>query len=141
MRTYAHIYNGLVVELFHTDGDITTMFHPSLVWVDVTDQAEVVPGWAANQVGEEWIIAPYVPPPPTPEELLRAAESTRNALLRAANDLLIIQPLQFKQDLGVATEEEVRLLMAWKQYCVEISNAHAQEGWPGTVFWPDAPTE
>jgi hypothetical protein len=36
MATYARIQDGAIAELFSTDGDITTMFHPSLVWVDVT---------------------------------------------------------------------------------------------------------
>lgn len=34
MKTYARIESGVVVELFETDGDITQMFHPDLVWVE-----------------------------------------------------------------------------------------------------------
>jgi hypothetical protein len=36
MKTYARVYNGIVRELLSTDGDITKMFHPDLVWIDVT---------------------------------------------------------------------------------------------------------
>lgn len=139
MKTYAHVYNGFVIELFSTDQDITTLFHPSLIWVDVTDQPDVAPGWAAEQVDGEWIIGPYVPPPPTHAELLAAATSTRDSLLRLANDRLIIQPLQFKKDLGLSTTEEDAALLAWKQYCVDVRNTEAQPGWPGVVIWPDLP--
>ena len=36
MKTYARIDAGKVVELFETEGDISTMFHPSLQWVEIT---------------------------------------------------------------------------------------------------------
>lgn len=36
-QKYARIYEGQVVELFETDGDITAMFHPDLIWVEITD--------------------------------------------------------------------------------------------------------
>ena len=39
MKTYARIQDGRVAELFATDGDITSMFNPALVWVDVSSQA------------------------------------------------------------------------------------------------------
>lgn len=43
--TYARIQSGIVAELFTTDGDITTLFNPELVWVSVgTSGAQV--GWA-----------------------------------------------------------------------------------------------
>ena len=34
MKIYARIQDGAVAELFQTDGDITKMFHPDLVWVE-----------------------------------------------------------------------------------------------------------
>ncbi|WP_454751703.1 hypothetical protein [Cupriavidus necator] len=47
MRTYARICDGKVVELFSTDGDIATMFHPSLTWVDITDEiVQPEEGWS-----------------------------------------------------------------------------------------------
>jgi hypothetical protein len=45
MRTYARIQNGTVVELLKTDGDITAMFNPALVWVDISSQPDVSEGW------------------------------------------------------------------------------------------------
>jgi hypothetical protein len=40
-RTYARIWEGQVVELLDTDRDISTMFHPALLWIDVTDEEEM----------------------------------------------------------------------------------------------------
>ncbi len=36
MRTYMRIEEGKVVEFFSTDGNMKEMFHPSLVWVDIS---------------------------------------------------------------------------------------------------------
>lgn len=41
MKKYARIENGKVAELFETDGDISTMFHPSLFWVECTGEVQV----------------------------------------------------------------------------------------------------
>lgn len=41
MKTYARINEGVVVELLETDGDITKMFHPDLIWIEVTGSASV----------------------------------------------------------------------------------------------------
>lgn len=139
MKTYAHVYNGFIVELFSTDEDISTLFHPSLIWVDITESPEVIAGWAAEQINGEWVMGPYVPPPPTYEELQIAARNTRDSLLRQANDRLIIQPLQFKRDAGVSTPSEDAALSLWKQYCIDVSNVEQQPGWPGEVVWPNIP--
>ena len=45
MRTYARIQNGIVAEVLKTDGDITHMFNPALVWIDVSSQADIREGW------------------------------------------------------------------------------------------------
>jgi hypothetical protein len=47
MSIYARIDSGRVAELFETDGDITTMFNPAIVWVDVTGMdPEPGVGWS-----------------------------------------------------------------------------------------------
>jgi hypothetical protein len=45
MKTYARIQNGIVAELLRTDGDITRMFNPALVWVDVSSRTDLAEGW------------------------------------------------------------------------------------------------
>lgn len=41
MKTYANIANGVVQYLLPTDGGITEMFHPGMIWVAVTDATPV----------------------------------------------------------------------------------------------------
>lgn len=57
MKTYARLDHRVLAELIATDADIGTLFHPSLVWVDVTGQAAQV-GWVRGVDGT------FVPPPP-----------------------------------------------------------------------------
>jgi len=45
MTQYARIYNGAVAELFSTDGDITQMFTPDIVWIPLPDNSTVSVGW------------------------------------------------------------------------------------------------
>lgn len=63
MKTYARIDHGIVMELFSTDADIADLFHPDLVWVDVTD---VTPqpndNWSATAAAGQWS---FVSPPPS----------------------------------------------------------------------------
>jgi hypothetical protein len=70
MRTYARIRSGLVVELLKTDGDITSMFNPELVWVEVSSQPNIAEGWHFD--GESFLpptAPPPMPPAPTVAEL------------------------------------------------------------------------
>ncbi|MCU0119542.1 hypothetical protein N8H74_14850 [Pseudomonas sp. B2M1-30] len=56
MKTYARIVENTVVELFSTEGNISEMFHPDLLWVDITD---VIPApqidWTANFGTLGWV--------------------------------------------------------------------------------------
>ena len=64
MKTYARIQDDLVAELLKTDGDIKSMFHPALVWVDVSSQANVAEGWQFD--GTNFTPPPVPPPAPPP---------------------------------------------------------------------------
>jgi hypothetical protein len=46
VKTFARIQDNRVVEFIATGADIATMFHPSLVWVDVSGVARVEAGWS-----------------------------------------------------------------------------------------------
>jgi hypothetical protein len=63
MQTYARIYGGIVVERIATDRDITMMFHPSLVWVDVSGiSPQPQEGWSATETAGAWsFAAPALP--------------------------------------------------------------------------------
>jgi hypothetical protein len=43
MKKYALLYMGKAVQLFETDGDIKTMFHPDMTWIECP--SEVEEGW------------------------------------------------------------------------------------------------
>lgn len=60
MKTYARIQDGLVAELLQTDDNIVTMFHPALIWVDVSSEPEVSYGWVYN--GKNFTAPPAFPP-------------------------------------------------------------------------------
>jgi len=60
VKTYARIENGTVVEILVTSESISSLFHPSLHWVDVTGQAVRV-GWMQGADGT--FTLPPLPPP------------------------------------------------------------------------------
>lgn len=65
MKTYARIENDTVVELFKTDGNIVEMFHPDMVWVDVSSVVGISEGW--RKVGSD-----FAPPPATPQSEIKS---------------------------------------------------------------------
>ncbi|MFD4837643.1 tail fiber assembly protein [Achromobacter sp. NPDC058515] len=133
MRTYARVSEGLVVELFSTDQEMAELFHPALVWVDVSDLApKPAEGWSYEG-------ARFLSPPPLGEEAVAAqVDATKSALMSMAASA--IAPLQDAVDLGIATEEEAELLRQWKTYRVLLNRAAEQEGYPGEVKWPVSPS-
>jgi hypothetical protein len=70
MNTYARIVNCTVVELFSTEGNMAEMFHPDLLWVDIT---EITPApqidWTANFGTLGWVFA--LPEEHTPDGTLK----------------------------------------------------------------------
>ncbi|WP_448093540.1 tail fiber assembly protein [Pseudomonas lini] len=139
MNKYARIYEGRVAELFDTDGVITELFHPDLIWVDTTAIApQPQEGWTATMAADSnWIFAPYVEPSLTDEQLIANANRQRDLLLATAT--LRIAPLQDAIDLGEATDEEKSLLSAWKQYRVGLIRIEQQVGFPASIDWPITP--
>lgn len=68
MNTYARIQNGVVAELFETDGNIAQMFHADLEWDDVTNITPLPQqGWIKN--GSSYV----QPQPPAPTLAQQAA--------------------------------------------------------------------
>jgi hypothetical protein len=70
MKTYARIDNGLVAELFDTDGDISEMFNPAIVWIDVTAiDPQPKAGWSYDG---QLFTAPFTLPSSTLADLQAA---------------------------------------------------------------------
>jgi len=62
MKTYARIQDGVVAELLKTDGDITKMFVPSLIWIDVSSNTGIREGWRYD--GKSFTAPATIPAPP-----------------------------------------------------------------------------
>lgn len=139
MKKYVRVVLGIVMEIFSTDGNIAEMFHPDLIWVDITNlDQEPAYGWTAEQANGEWVFAPPAIPEPSIAELKSTALQQRDALLSEA--AIRIAPLQDAIDLDEATDAEAASLKTWKQYRVLLSRIEKQSGYPKVIEWPIAPS-
>ncbi|WP_175192006.1 tail fiber assembly protein [Achromobacter deleyi] len=130
MRTYALIIDGAVAELLSTEGDIKKMFHPDLLWVDITD---VEPTPAVGWLHMDGTFHLPQKPPPSEAEVLAEIDS------RLGNALLRVFPLMFMVESGEASPEEVMLLKRWKRYTVDVSRIASDPAFPARVKWPEVP--
>jgi len=71
MRKYALVYMGKAVQLFETDGDMRTMFHPDMIWIECPDEVEE--GWLYD--GQQF--APVGVPVVSPDEIKAAVAAER----------------------------------------------------------------
>ena len=164
MRKYALITNGRVFNLRDLEEDlyIYDYYPPQMIWVDVTDLEGVAEGWAASQDEEgAWTIAPYVPPPPTPTQILDSqsvilqslkieAERQKSALtnrIGTLQDAIDNIDVEGMEDYAATPEEVAELpqrkaqLTKWKNYAILLGRVTSQAGWPPNVVWPVKPTE
>ncbi|PTT00741.1 phage tail protein [Pseudomonas sp. HMWF006] len=104
-------------------------------WVDITANPAVQVGWKGTTTNYvDWEFSE-----PTSQEMEKDVAQEALELLSAAGQWLMLNSLHYKVDLGVATPEEQALLLAYKQYCVGLSDMNKQSGYPSTVNWPVAP--
>lgn len=87
---------------------------------------------AANKAGIPILTDP---PEPTVEELVALAEETKAVLMTETNARIL--PLQDAFDLGLETEEEKQLLLAWKKYRVLLSRVDTETA--PDIEWPEQP--
>lgn len=66
---------------------------------------------------------------------IREADETKNSLMQVASEQ--IAPLQDAVDLGIATEEEISLLAAWKTYRVLLNRVDTSVA--PDIEWPTMP--
>ena len=152
MRTYARVSEEMVHELFSTDGNMAEMFHPDMIWADVTD-IDPMPGvgWTAIESNGVWSFAPYIPPPPTEEQILLSQSQKLQILKHLAEEQKTaltsrIGVLNDAVDLEMASDEEIAelpirkaQLIEWKRYAILLGRVTTQEGWPPEVEWPVQP--
>lgn len=89
MRTYARIDGNCVAEIFITDGDVTTMFVPELIWVDVTDISPTPKqGWLAAEASGLWS---FLPPPTPPAPTVDQVKASLCAAIDSAADRVYVE--------------------------------------------------
>lgn len=78
MSIYARVYGEQVFEFVEVSGDISTMYHPSMVWVCVDGVAPMpAVGWRAIEVDGAWHFAPPGSPAMTPEQQAEVVAAER----------------------------------------------------------------
>lgn len=93
----------------------------------------------ANEVFSKTAPPPFLPPPPSFEDLAAEAKAQRDKLLAVAANRM--GPLQDAVDIGRATDEEVARLTAWKGYRIDLNRIEQQAGFPAEIQWPLSPDE
>ena len=126
MAKYARIDNGSVAEIFETEEDITQLFHPDLIWVDITN-VDPSPEYG-------WIYkAKKFSRPQIDYKLINDNRKQELRLSAESN----ISVLQYAADLEMATPEESTLLTSWKKYLVLLSRVNTDT--ESEVDWPEQP--
>lgn len=134
MKSYARIDDGIVLELFSTDLDITTLFHPDMTWIDISE-LEVTPaeGWTFDGS----IFAEPVPPVPTVAELALQAIAKRDALLANANEATA--GMADAYIAGMLDEADTAVFRAYAAYKLKLNKIDKQPGYPSIIDWPSIP--
>ncbi|WP_409317608.1 tail fiber assembly protein [Pseudomonas sp. KCJK9016] len=118
------------------DAEQMPMIPPGVIgnWIETSVDTIVQVGWKAEYTGNGWAFSE-----PTYQDQVDIVTNRIRFLVGAAEGWLMMNPLQYKQDLGIATPEEEASLLAFKQYYVAVCDAKKQSGYPYTVEWPVAP--
>jgi len=104
---------------------------------------DVYTEFAANEVpegkiriaGDDGMPAWGDVPPPTHDELVSQADNKKSQLLNDAS--VAISPLQDAVDLGMATDDEIAQLNAWKTYRVNVNRVDTSLA--PDIIWPTPP--
>ncbi|MDE8559059.1 tail fiber assembly protein [Pantoea vagans] len=129
MKIYARIEEKRVAEVVSLDVEPDLLYHPSLVWVDVTD-TKPAPGFNYLYDGKGFT-APVI----EIQEPVFIATSRKAAAMDEAGQA--IAPLQDAVDVGMATDAEAALLTAWKKYRVLLNRVDVSAA--PDITWPEAP--
>jgi hypothetical protein len=140
MKNYARIYDGSVIELFSTDRIISEMFHPDMIWVDISDMSPApVVGWTAEFIDDVWSIKAPVKADPTVEELKLAATNQRDTLMSLAN--AATDGLGDAYMIGILDTDDTAFFKEYAAYKLALVNIEKQPGYPKKIIWPMAPTK
>lgn len=129
MKIYARIEGKRVVEIVSLDVEPETLYHPSLVWVDVTNM-NPLPGVSYLYDGKVFTAPVYE----TQEPLFIATSRKAAAMEEAAQAMA---PLQDAVEVGMATDAEASLLTEWQKYRVLLNRVDVTTA--PDITWPEAP--
>jgi hypothetical protein len=129
MKTYARIENQLVAEIVSLNVKPEKLYHPSLIWVDITALPE------QPDVNYRYSDGVFTAPVADAESAVLIASSRLAAEMDEANRA--IAPLQDAVDINIATDEEITRLAKWKRYRVELSRIDTSNA--PDIEWPKKP--
>ncbi|MGC1029004.1 tail fiber assembly protein [Pantoea agglomerans] len=129
MKTYARIENQHVAEIVALNVKPEKLYHPSLVWVDITALPE------QPDINYRYSDGVFTAPTTDPENAALIASSRMAAEMDEANKT--IAPLQDAVDISIATDEEIARLAEWKRYRVALSRIDTSK--TSSIEWPIKP--
>lgn len=129
MKTYARIENECVAEIVSLNVKPEKLYHPSLLWVDISALPE------QPDVNYNYSGGAFIAPVTEAENAVLIASSRLAAELDKANRT--IAPLQDAVDIGIAIDEELARLAQWKRFRVILSRIDVNK--PEEIEWPKRP--
>ena len=129
MKTYARIENQCVAEIVSLNVKPEKLYHPSLVWVDITALPE------QPDVNYNYSDGVFSAPSTEAENAVLIASSRLAAEMDVANRT--IAPLQDAVDISIATDDETTRLSEWKRYRVALSRIDTSKA--PDIEWPAMP--
>jgi len=129
MKTYARIENQRVAEIVALNVKPEKLYHPSLVWVDITTLPE------QPDINYRYSDSVFTAPVTDAENAALTASSRLAAEMDEANRT--IAPLQDAVDISIATDEEITRLAEWKRYRVALSRIDTSTA--PDIEWPAKP--
>jgi hypothetical protein len=129
MKTYARIENQRVAEIVSLSVKPEKLYHPSLVWVEITALSE------QPDINYNYRDGVFTVPVTDAENAALIASSRLAAETDEASR--IIAPLQDAVDISIATDEEIARLAEWKRYRVELSRVDTSKA--PDIAWPVRP--
>lgn len=129
MKTYARIENQRVAEIVALNVKPEKLYHPSLVWVDITALPE------QPDINYRYSDGIFTAPVTDAENAALIASSRLAAETDEASR--VIAPLQDAVDISIATDAEITRLAEWKRYRVELSRIDTSTA--PNIEWPARP--
>lgn len=129
MKIYARIEGQCVAEIVSLSVKPEKLYHPSLVWVDITALTE------QPDVNYLYSDGVFTAPVIEAEDAVFLASSRLATEMDDANRTMT--PLQDAVDIDMATDEETLRLAEWKKYRVMLSRIDVTAA--PDINWPEKP--